>query len=60
MINLQFTVEQINQILAVLGQLPFNASNGLIQDIVAQAQPQAEALEAKRKEVEAALEANKE
>lgn len=59
MINLQFTIEQINQILALLGQLPFNASNNLINDIVHQAQPQAEAIEAKRKEVEAALEAGK-
>ena len=59
MINLQFTIEQINQILALLGQLPFNASNNLINDIVQQAQPQAEAIEAKRKEVEAALEAGK-
>jgi len=55
MIKLQFSIEQINQILAVLGQLPFNVANGVIQDIVTQAQPQAEALEAKRKEVEASM-----
>ena len=50
MITLQFTVDGVNRLLGLLGQLPFAASNGVIQDIVQQAQPQAEALDAAAKE----------
>jgi hypothetical protein len=44
MITLNFSVEEINHILSLLGQLPFSVSNGTIGAIVQQAQPQAEAL----------------
>ena len=55
MIKLEFTIEEINHILSLLGQLPFAASNGTIGAIVQQAQPQAEALEkAKAAEEQAA------
>jgi hypothetical protein len=45
MIKLEFTIDEVNHILSLLGQLPFAASNGTIGAIVQQAQPQAEALE---------------
>ena len=41
MITLQFSLQETNQLLSLLGQLPFAASNGIIQEIVQQAQPQA-------------------
>lgn len=50
MITLQFSVEGVNHLLSLLGQLPFSASNGIIQEIVKQAQPQAEALPTEAKE----------
>lgn len=53
MITLKFPVDGVNHLLSLLGQLPFAASNGIIQEIVQQAQPQAEALDAARKEAEA-------
>jgi len=40
MINLQFSLEDVNRILVLLGQLPFAEVNSTIQAIVEQAQPQ--------------------
>ena len=45
MITLNFSIDEINHILSLLGQLPFAQSNGVIGSIVQQAQPQATALE---------------
>lgn len=45
MITLTFTVDQVNGLLQLLGTLPFAQSNGMIQEIVRQAQPQADALD---------------
>lgn len=50
MINLKFSIEEVNQLLSLLGNLPFNATNNFIRMIVEQAQPQAEAIEAANKQ----------
>jgi len=55
MITLTFPVEQVNALLQMLGGLPFAQVNGMIQEIVTQGQPQADALDAAAKaEAEAA------
>lgn len=50
MINLQLTVEQVNAILACLGRLPYEQVHMLIDELIKQGKPQAEALEAAQKE----------
>jgi hypothetical protein len=49
MITLNFSVEQVNTLLQMLGNLPFAQVNGMIQEIVTQGQPQADALDAAAK-----------
>lgn len=59
MITLTFSVDQVNALLQMLGGLPFAQVNGMIQEIVTQGQPQADALDAAAKakaEAEAAAE----
>jgi hypothetical protein len=46
MIKLEFSVDETNHILALLGRLPFADVNMTIMAIVDQGRPQAEALEA--------------
>jgi hypothetical protein len=46
MIKLEFTVDEVNHILMLLGKLPFADVNMTIMAIVDQGRPQAEALEA--------------
>lgn len=46
MITLTFSVDQVNALLQMLGGLPFAQVNGMIQEIVSQGQPQADALNA--------------
>jgi hypothetical protein len=46
MIKLEFSVEETNHILSLLGRLPFADVNMTIMAIVDQGRPQAEALEA--------------
>jgi hypothetical protein len=46
MIKLEFTVDETNHILGLLGKLPFAEVNMTIMAIVDQGRPQAEALEA--------------
>jgi hypothetical protein len=48
MIKLEFTVDETNHILALLGKLPFADVNMTIMAIVDQGRPQAEALEAEQ------------
>jgi hypothetical protein len=48
MIKLEFTVDETNHILALLGRLPFADVNMTIMAIVDQGRPQAEALEAEQ------------
>lgn len=43
-LTLEFTLEEINGILALLGRLPFADSNNAIRLIVDKAQPQADAI----------------
>ena len=46
MIKLEFSVDEVNHILTLLGKLPFADVNMTIMAIVDQGRPQAEALEA--------------
>jgi hypothetical protein len=46
MIKLEFSIDEVNQILGLLGRLPFADVNMTIMAIVDQGRPQAEALEA--------------
>lgn len=46
MIKLEFSVDEVNHILNLLGRLPFADVNMTIMAIVDQGRPQAEALEA--------------
>lgn len=48
MIKLEFTVDETNHILSLLGRLPFADVNMTIMAIVDQGRPQAEALEAEQ------------
>lgn len=48
MIKLEFSVDEVNHILHLLGRLPFADVNMTIMAIVDQGRPQAEALEAAR------------
>lgn len=48
MIKLEFTVDETNHILMLLGKLPFAEVNMTIMAIVDQGRPQAEALEAEQ------------
>jgi hypothetical protein len=48
MIKLEFTVDETNHILGLLGKLPFAEVNMTIMAIVDQGRPQAEALEAEQ------------
>jgi hypothetical protein len=48
MIKLEFSVDEVNHILMLLGKLPFADVNMTIMAIVDQGRPQAEALEAAR------------
>jgi len=43
-ITLEFSVEELNHILSLLGQLPFAQVNNIITTIVEKAEPQALAL----------------
>ena len=49
MIKLEFSVDEVNQILGLLGRLPFADVNMTIMAIVDQGRPQAEALDAAAK-----------
>jgi hypothetical protein len=49
MIKLEFTVDETNHILGLLGKLPFADVNMTIMAIVDQGRPQAEALDAAAK-----------
>lgn len=53
MIKLEFSVDEVNHILALLGKLPFADVNMTIMAIVEQGRPQAEALEAAKAAEEA-------
>lgn len=53
MIKLEFTVDETNHILMLLGKLPFAEVNMTIMAIVDQGRPQAEALEAEQAAEEA-------
>lgn len=53
MIKLEFSVDEVNHILALLGKLPFADVNMTIMAIVDQGRPQAEALEAAKAAEEA-------
>ena len=46
MIKLEFSIDEVNHILTLLGKLPFADVNMTIMAIVDQGRPQAEALEA--------------
>lgn len=46
MINLQLTIEQVNAILGHLGRLPYEQVHALIDELIKQGKPQAEAIEA--------------
>lgn len=46
MISLNFPIQGVNHLLQLLGRLPFADVNGIINEIVTQAQPQADALNA--------------
>jgi hypothetical protein len=48
MIKLEFSVDETNHILSLLGRLPFADVNMTIMAIVDQGRPQAEALEAEQ------------
>jgi hypothetical protein len=48
MIKLEFSVDEVNHILMLLGKLPFADVNMTIMAIVDQGRPQAEALEAEQ------------
>lgn len=49
-VNLTFTVDELNLILAALGKQPFEAVNGIINKIVADAQAQLPAAPAPEQE----------
>jgi hypothetical protein len=53
MIKLEFSVDEVNHILTLLGKLPFAEVNMTIMAIVDQGRPQAEALEAAKAAEEA-------
>lgn len=44
MINLEFSIDEVNQLLSLLGKLPFAEVNNTIMKIVELAEPQAKAL----------------
>jgi hypothetical protein len=50
MIKLELTIEQVNAILGHLGRLPYEQVHLLIEEIVKQGKPQAEAIEAAQAE----------
>jgi len=52
-INLKFTIDEINELLSALGQLPYTRSFQLIQAIHDQAIPQIQAANAEKVEPEA-------
>ena len=45
MINLQFSIDQVNALLAILGKQPYEQVNMLIGEILQQGTPQAKAIE---------------
>jgi hypothetical protein len=51
-INLKFTIDEINELLTALGQLPYTYSFQLIQNIHNQAIPQIQAANAEKVEPE--------
>ena len=53
MIKLEFSVDEVNHILMLLGKLPFADVNMTIMAIVDQGRPQAEALDAAKAAEEA-------
>ena len=53
MIKLEFSVDEVNHILMLLGKLPFADVNMTLMAIVDQGRPQAEALEAAKAAEEA-------
>lgn len=52
LIELKLTIEQINAILGHLGRLPYEQVHTLIDELIKQGKPQAEALEAAQKAAE--------
>lgn len=52
MITLQLTIEQVNAILGHLGRLPYEQVHTLIEELIKQGKPQAEAIEAAQKAAE--------
>jgi len=52
-INLKFNIEEINELLSALGQLPYTRSFQLIQSIHDQAIPQIQAANSEKVEPEA-------
>lgn len=50
MINIQLSIQQINEILGHLGRLPYEQVHLLIQEIIKQGEPQAKAIEAAQQE----------
>jgi len=52
-INLKFTIDEVNELLTALGQLPYTQSFQLIQAIHNQAIPQIQAANAEKVEPEA-------
>lgn len=50
MINLQLSVDQVNAILGHLGRLPYEQVHALIDELIKQGKPQAEAIEAAQAE----------
>jgi hypothetical protein len=53
-INLKFTIDEVNELLTALGQLPYTHSFQLIQSIHNQAIPQIQAANAEKVEHEVA------
>lgn len=54
MIKLELTVDETNAIINSLAELPYKLSNDLIQKIVQQARPQAQAMQQSSAQEEAA------
>ncbi len=50
MINIQLSIEQVNAILGHLGRLPYEQVHLLIEELIKQGKPQAEAIEAAQAE----------
>lgn len=53
-INLEFTIEEVNAILASVGQMPYSQVAGLVDKIRQQAAPQVQAIQEKASKEQAA------